>query len=183
MIQNKIIFSVLSLLRFNSPSSSPKIFIVCRNFLNPRTPCGVRLSVFARSAFRHKISIHAPRAGCDGITRQLYFFAIISIHAPRAGCDILSCTRMLVSPANFNPRTPCGVRHDNTNRAPPQELFQSTHPVRGATPLVFTSHPSAVDFNPRTPCGVRHEDIAMTLFDLKISIHAPRAGCDQMIAS
>ena len=80
-----------------------------------------------------RISIHAPRAGCDdgwktwrrpgqrfqsthpvrGATLDYITgtaAAMISIHAPRAGCDPNECGR------------PAGI-----------SKFQSTHPVRGAT--------------------------------------------------
>ena len=59
-------------------------------------------------------------------------FNKISIHAPREGCDVPSC---LAIAAPF--------------------LFQSTHPVRGAT-------------------GARH----LAFDGFLISIHAPREGCD-----
>ena len=77
----------------------------------------------------------------------------------------------------FNPRTPCGVRQRRHIRAAHLDIFQSTHPVRGATAipdnavycLQFQStHPvrgatstgcrcpaRSSHFNPRTPCGVR----------------------------
>ena len=70
-----------------------------------------------------------------GATRSIVLLvavADISIHAPRAGCDVL------VTP-------PKAVK----------ALFQSTHPVRGATVI----------------------DVVTGLTWL-ISIHAPRAGCD-----
>ena len=38
------------------------------------------------------------------------------------------------------------------------------------------------DFNPRTPCGVRHPLAAIFFFRL-ISIHAPRVGCDHLLAA
>ena len=53
---------------------------------------------------------------------------LISIHAPREGCD---------------PR-----RH---RRGDPQDRFQSTHPVRGATPGGTAGATRKTDFNPRTP--------------------------------
>ena len=79
-------------------------------------------------------------------------------------------------------------------------LFQSTHPMRGATILrgamgssgeisIHAPHAGCdvalmchnnqpVDFNPRTPCGVRPY-IRTTFNDRDaISIHAPHAGCD-----
>ena len=57
----------------------------------------------------------------------------ISIHAPRAGCDYLR------------------------KSSPPKTdvIFQSTHPVRGATITFSEKCVDKQDFNPRTPCGVR----------------------------
>ena len=100
---------------------------------NPRTPRGVRQYAGADLEAIEKISIHAPREGCDyykskrpswsryfnprtprGVRQQrldtLCHIPRISIHAPREGCD-----RFLVS-ATYTP-----------------VLFQSTHPARGAT--------------------------------------------------
>ena len=79
-------------------------------------------------------------------------------------------------------------------------LFQSTHPMRGATvPLQggaccqsyfnprtpcgvrrinSTSTRHGWDFNPRTPCGVRLGQNLDKSEDDTISIHAPHAGCD-----
>ena len=62
---------------------------------------------------------------------------LISIHAPREGCDLQSDFNDLV-----------------------EQVFQSTHPVRGATSVVCCS---------------------MTAF--AISIHAPREGCDNASSS
>ena len=57
----------------------------------------------------------------------------ISIHAPRAGCDYLR------------------------KSSPPKTdvIFQSTHPVRGATSTLTAYSLTILYFNPRTPCGVR----------------------------
>ena len=77
----------------------------------------------------------------------------------------------------FNPRTPCGVRQESVQDSIESQIFQSTHPMRGATfrdrslvRIIFISihAPHAGcdvaqglrdrvrhDFNPRTPCGVR----------------------------
>ena len=82
-----------------------------RNF-NPRTPGGVRRRMALPIQPPYGISIHAPGVGCDaavgdGVVRPFG----ISIHAPRVGCDRLSVGdgRRL---ADFNPRTPGGVRPD-----------------------------------------------------------------------
>ena len=146
------------------------------------------------------ISIHAPRAGCDGCVTalhrsRLYFnprtpcgvrlehglhraiLVNISIHAPRAGCDLGRGTTPK-TPADFNPRTPCGVRRCYRLLCCQPLAFQSTHPVRGATTfLAAVASPSSY-FNPRTPCGVRRAILAQQTRATQISIHAPRAGCD-----
>ena len=99
---------------------------------NPRTPCGVRLSRpisafhFSRFQSTHPVwgaTLHLVITTVD---------EVVSIHAPRVGCDSLFLF-LVISPFGFNPRTPCGVRHN------------------------FLQEKSGnVGFNPRTPCGVRH---------------------------
>ena len=125
------------------------------------------------------ISIHAPLAGCDwrstATTRTTTAFQsthplrgataycsrcgevlLISIHAPLAGCDQdLRALRRYDD--DFNPRTPCGVRHGDD----PQDGAQ------------------VYDFNPRTPCGVRPVRVYKNMPAGWISIHAPLAGCDE----
>ena len=104
-----------------------------------------------------EISIHAPLAGCDAGGRQVcYLPRRISIHAPLAGCDTLADKLTEPSGPDFNPRTPCGVRlllmgirkiwiYFNPRTPCGVRLlpscfsgwlltFQSTHPLRGATP-------------------------------------------------
>ena len=88
--------------------------------------------------------------------------------------------RLPACTGNFNPRTPCGVRPVPESTSGSASLFQSTHPLRGATsrsppprwgsgisihaPLAGCDHdnpPSAatpLNFNPRTPCGVRQQN-------------------------
>ena len=149
-----------------------------REDFNPRTPCGVRQFCQCRQRVYVSISIHAPLAGCDdGDFRVGFFLDGISIHAPLAGCDECDSQqryeRLQISIhaplagcdgcnadnqtncANFNPRTPCGVR-----------------PRRRAC-----AHTCA-NFNPRTPCGVRPRPAIAAASVFRISIHAPLAGCD-----
>ena len=57
-------------------------------------------------------------------------------------------------------------------------LFQSPHPVRGATGSRSCWPPSQCHFNPRTPRGVRLAPHAGGGAAILISIHAPREGCD-----
>ena len=67
----------------------------------------------------------------------------------------LSVTSLVRRVYYFNPRTPCGVRRENLIKRKEKTIFQSTHPMRGAT-------------------------LGKKIFrDGKlISIHAPHAGCD-----
>ena len=148
------------------------------SYFNPRTPCGVRRS--GRRAVNNKI--------------------VISIHAPRAGCDHLCATRK--SPdTNFNPRTPCGVRLFYIGKQRSDcKVFQSTHPVRGATsagggvmdnPIISIHAPRAgcdgiwlstwtakPIFQSTHPVRGATPSFAEMYDNRKISIHAPRAGCD-----
>ncbi len=147
-----------------------------------------------------QISIHAPLTGCDlGIEQITNASNRISIHAPLTGCD--RANGLLLSfCANFNPRTPHGVRPWTIWFSRTKKQFQSTHPSRGATAF-FIPHPLQIRyFNPRTPHGVRPQsgpDLAIPAYfnprtphgvrrginaiqgqTDAISIHAPLTGCD-----
>ena len=79
----------------------------------------------------------------------------VSIHAPRVGCDPNPLYPHQLY-ARFNSRTPCGVRRLGDDKA----------------------HNSTAGFNSRTPCGVRPKMSKGYSWDLLVSIHAPRVGCD-----
>ena len=126
------------------------------------------------------ISIHAPLAGCDKFSRFSRAFVSISIHAPLAGCDEV-LNRIIFTRQNFNPRTPCGVRHFFQTLLGTIVRFQSTHPLRGATRLVndfLIGHIISIHA-PLAGCDCL---MAYKLIKIKISIHAPLAGCDAPIA-
>ena len=73
----------------------------------PREGCDV---ILTGCKLCRGISIHAPREGCDERYGRIRVQRTISIHAPREGCDPISVL-MLAG----------------------RLVFQSTHPVRGAT--------------------------------------------------
>ena len=147
-----------------------------RNF-NPRTPCGVRPDHCGQNFHKWEISIHAPRVGCDSALRPGgCVMTAISIHAPRVGCD--RDASRAAHPGQISIHAPrVGCDRTSTGAKFRSALFQSTHPVWGATNLdikrggnnIFQStHPvwgatvfddltykHSMDFNPRTPCGVR----------------------------
>ena len=62
-------------------------------------------------------------------------------------------------------------------------MFQSTHPVWGATLAAQPPGPPRRNFNPRTPCGVRRVQVGHIIQATVISIHAPRVGCDSVPTS
>ena len=101
-----------------------------------------------------------PRSPCGErplLEEALTSTTVISIHAPRAGSDAL-----LIS-------------------APNQPgLFQSTLPVRGATPDREQLICGSINFNPRSPCGERRGSVTSVILRTEISIHAPRAGSDTL---
>ena len=106
--------------------------------------------------FTRTISIHAPLAGCDHEPISVSMVEMISIHAPLAGCDWNIIIQTNCS-SNFNPRTPCGVRLTGILFLLIFIVFQSTHPLRGATLFCLLDG-----------------------YDYYISIHAPLAGCDRL---
>ena len=101
----------------------------------------------------------------------------------------------------FNPRSPCGERPVSAARIRVILLFQSTLPVRGATPLPealrgalqFQSTlpvrgatgawrgcpPPVCDFNPRSPCGERHHT-GRTFPSYQIYFN-PRSPCGERL--
>ena len=101
-----------------------------------------------------RVSIHAPRVGCDISETTLRRAIRVSIHAPRVGCDGGLINNQYAQ-ASFNSRTPCGVRLSWRRCINTHRLFQFTLPVWGAT-----STP---------PHGTAQG---------RVSIHAPRVGCD-----
>ena len=123
----------------------------------------------------------------------------VSIHAPREGCDG-SAGAFFNPSSSFNSRTPGGVRRQRGGFLQPFEQFQFTHPGRGATlwleswgnriirfnsrtpggvrPFWGASSVILASFNSRTPGGVRPEKEKILNRLQRVSIHAPREGCD-----
>ena len=78
---------------------------------NPRTPCGVRHGGGTCCGRRRSISIHAPRVGCDLTLPWL----AASTKKFQSTHPVWGATERVIrfcrAGVNFNPRTPCGVRH------------------------------------------------------------------------
>ena len=129
--------------------------ISLHSYFNPRTPYGMRLKGSLHAYFLIDISIHAPRMGCDRISISALSL-LTSFQSTHPVWDATCrCNYRLIDSTNFNPRTPYGMRHDNTYTTGTYMGFQSTHPVWDAT-----------------------RRVAVSLVMYFISIHAPRMGCD-----
>ena len=126
------------------------------------------------------ISIHAPRAGCDNGLRRVISSSVISIHAPRAGCDTPSISISKSPRISIHaPRAGCDYYCQAEETC--FVLFQSTHPVRGATCFACSAEIflSLISIHaPRAGCDA--EFLSSLVRSIVISIHAPRAGCDHM---
>ena len=169
---------------------------------NPRTPCGVRLIVSkvdtGGEPFQSTYPVRGATAGHSRRWKPCRFQSTypvrgatrntcnrlqgvrISIHVPRAGCDYASGDRSLTVKQTFQSTYP--VRGATTIFTLPlvrSRRFQSTYPVRGATG--FPAHAkttSGISIHvPRAGCDERCKKL---MTNSTISIHVPRAGCDQL---
>ena len=136
------------------PLRDPRWLVHSGDF-NPRTPCGVRPACrrcwSSTARFQSTHPLRGATGGRPAARGRCCYFN------PRTPCGV---RRGPVSPCGpvspyFNPRTPCGVRQSLWTAAAESCRFQSTHPLRGATSKYLPSW-----------------------MDLRISIHAPLAGCD-----
>ena len=148
-----------------------------------------------------RISIRAPRAGCDHYTLHVHLgFGIfqstrpvwgatdpyrvrfgqyqISIHAPRVGRDRLM-PDLVIAHVHFNPRAPCGARQVEASTTGVNLKFQSTRPVWGATSR-GSKYWSSVIFQSTRPVWGATDDTIEETKPKSISIHAPRVGRDQI---
>ena len=148
-----------------------------RRDFNPRTPRGVRL--FKTTYTTPDVSFQSthPARGATVLIARPGIHPLISIHAPREGCDRRSGRRFPCR-RNFNPRTPRGVRHRAIGAWQAELEFQSTHPARGATPSKIgdRGHNRISIHAPREGCDAQLRP--QSEGHIVISIHAPREGCD-----
>ena len=102
-----------------------------------------------------EISIHAPLTGCDDVRRnKLYMFHVFQSTHPSRGATIGSVSSIYIN-ANFNPRTPHGVRLHLLRRAAARRPISIHAPLTGCDTASAKALAAQTDFNPRTPHGVR----------------------------
>ena len=131
-----------------------------------------------KGAVYNAISIHASHAGCDQSRDSIWLFPKkISIHASHAGCDVMTGSYNETL-SDFNPRIPCGMRPVVLGILPRCILFQSTHPMRDATPkYAFIDSIPIISIH-ASHAGCDYCPCATNRAVQGISIHASHAGCD-----
>ena len=124
-----------------------------RKHFNPRSPCGERQRA---RASRDRAKDFNPRSPCG---------------------ERLARGRDLQATRHFNPRSPCGERLGQLIIIGCVDGFQSTLPLRGATPCTSGSQPVRV-FQSTLPLRGATRATGCPPLQHQISIHAPLAGSD-----
>ena len=120
---------------------------------NPRTPGGVRRRIKKQTQIRNRFQSTHP--GWGATTRK-----VLAMRAK-----------------SFNPRTPGGVRQQNMVCFSDITEFQSTHPGWGATVKSETLY-FLNQFQSTHPGWGATSSSKFCRWALRVSIHAPRVGCD-----
>ncbi len=129
------------------------------------------------------ISIHAPLAGSDvGAPWRRTHAADFNPRSPCGERPNPAPTRACYG-SDFNPRSPCGERQVHYRFRPGLYRFQSTLPLRGATGYSRRLDSSARIFQSTLPLRGATLVSDLCCYYLKISIHAPLAGSDGILAS
>ena len=130
-----------------------------------------------RHARRHR-SFQSTRpmrgATCSSVSRSFFGTGF----NPRAPCGARRELLQRRGSADcFNPRAPCGARPFASMMMPLRRMFQSTRPMRGATP-VLTASLLTTKVSIHAPHAGRDTGLADKVRFNKVSIHAPHAGRD-----
>ena len=102
----------------------------------------------------------------------------ISIHAPRVGCDADILAGRTATPEFQSTHPVWGATFKRRDGEQSQEVFQSTHPVWGATRRAEDKRSDAL-FQSTHPVWGATGIVLVLLDSVRISIHAPRVGCDE----
>ena len=149
---------------------------VCTSF-NSRTLGRVRRADYLTYAPVKVVSIHAPWEGCDYDALRIDFqIDVFQFTHPGKGATALSLLRVCCI-CCFNSRTPGGVRHIHRLEFVTHKRFQFTHPGRGAT-KTMTKKTRTRKFQFTHPGRGATEGRGVPRPQARVSIHAPREGCD-----
>ena len=132
-------------------------------------------SILIETCFVSDISTHTPLAGCNPVhipppPNIFYFYS----HTP---CGVQRRAAYAAKkPKNFYSHTPCGVQlrlfHFETRLL----QFLLTHPLRGATIVVFIIISVCKNFYSHTPCGVQQTQKIVNSFKMPFLLTHPLRG-------
>ena len=166
--------------RAGSDHPQPMLPRWCMHF-NPRSPCGERRAVRFAARLTDSFQSTLPVRGATRRPKRTYQRdETISIHAPRAGSDGLrdgadDQRRKFQSTLPVRGATSRRQARRSTSR------FQSTLPVRGATTSLFDCR-TPIHISIHAPrAGSDSIALLRSVLLQTISIHAPRAGSDCMV--
>ena len=146
---------------------------------NSRTPGGVRLARVLSDEIPAYVSIHAPREGCDSPYRsRIVWSAMFQFTHPGRGATL--CDDWLPSCSRFQFTHP-GRGATKTVDVPAWagKKFQFTHPGRGATEGGDVVDVRSGKFQFTHPGRGATFSWSAVKRSSRVSIHAPREGCDQ----
>ena len=148
------------------------------NNFNPRAPCGARRLAGLPRCSAGKFQSTRPLRGATQQKAYKKACNHISIHAPLAGRDVSrwmiseSCSQISI----HAPLAGCDRSNYLTNYS--SIIFQSTHPLRGATTALFDRANLTDRISIHAPLAGCDGDLEKSLRIKEISIHAPLAGRD-----
>ena len=118
-----------------------------------------------------------PGRGATYVYGYAFRYFKVSIHAPREGCD--SCRNVLmIGSLSFNSRTPGGVRLWRSRAVDALYRVSIHAPREGCDPLATVSIKLAMTFQFTHPGRGATARPELAVGDKEVSIHAPREGCD-----
>ena len=144
---------------------------------NSRTPGGVRLLTAIPGAKPPLFQFTHPGRGATFTSDDLLIRPKVSIHAPREGCDtLIKCTPY--GTTCFNSRTPGGVRLIGSKGKSSMTISFNSRTPGGVRPL--TRSPVVLIYGFQFTHPGRGATTKVLIIDLArgVSIHAPREGCD-----
>ena len=145
-----------------------------RQNFNPRAPCGARLNYeVLTTIYRQRFQSTCPLRGTTGDGEGQQGHRPISIHVPLAGHDFVA-PAPTVTAYYFNPRAPCGARHNRACKGKVSPNFNPRAPCGARLAHSRLAKASTRHFNPRAPCGARrcHRYTSYTAMHFN-----PRAPC------
>ena len=161
---------------------SRNAFWICAKNFNPRSPHGERQTGSENHLRDTTFQSTLPARGATGanvgnMRTSKKFQSTLPARGATASCSAESCL-----PRYFNPRSPHGERPQNQAAGLRLGNFNPRSPhgerLTGSRYFSFSAY-----FNPRSPHGERQSALEFGLTVYRISIHAPRTGSDDLLAT